>query len=288
MQAIFAICLVFCCSLLIVNNNASAFTRGPGTDAKSIAEPKSIAQADEDVYPEILRMELLESYGWDELFHPTAKKIPSAAELEQLLNDPNYGYEIEIRVNKSIRSDFSPFGQTLQLIVLNEQLSFHQKALEQLPIVSNFWDVSTGAETPAATKRKDASGKSIISSRHTPAGYYHVEQVFKANEYYSKTWKTSLPWAMFFDRQGGYAIHGTTKVEMLGQRDSGGCVRLSIENAKLLNEIIRSVGKGFVLKLDRLTGQPVYVNGQPEVIETYKAKVVIYEDESLQLSSVEL
>lgn len=50
-----------------------------------------------------------------------------------------------------------------------------------------------------------------------------------------------MPWSIFFS--GNYAIHGTTAVERLGAPASAGCVRLAPENAEVLFELVREVGK---------------------------------------------
>jgi lipoprotein-anchoring transpeptidase ErfK/SrfK len=46
-----------------------------------------------------------------------------------------------------------------------------------------------------------------------------------------------MPWAIFFN--GNIAIHGTTAVSVLGQRDSHGCVRLHPKNAKVLFGMVK-------------------------------------------------
>ncbi len=58
--------------------------------------------------------------------------------------------------------------------------------------------------------------------------------------YSSKYENSPMPWSIFF--YGGYAIHGTTDLKHLGQVASHGCVRLDPQNAKLLYDLVKSVG----------------------------------------------
>lgn len=46
-----------------------------------------------------------------------------------------------------------------------------------------------------------------------------------------------MPWAVFY--KDGYAFHGTYEVKKLGRPASHGCLRLTIANAKFLNEQVR-------------------------------------------------
>jgi lipoprotein-anchoring transpeptidase ErfK/SrfK len=56
----------------------------------------------------------------------------------------------------------------------------------------------------------------------------------------SKYENAPMPWSIFF--YGGYAIHGTTDLKHLGHVASHGCVRLDPRNAKLLFDLVQSVG----------------------------------------------
>jgi lipoprotein-anchoring transpeptidase ErfK/SrfK len=58
--------------------------------------------------------------------------------------------------------------------------------------------------------------------------------------YSSKYENAPMPWSIFF--HGGYAIHGTTDIKHLGHVASHGCVRLDPKNAKLLYDLVKSVG----------------------------------------------
>lgn len=101
------------------------------------------------------------------------------------------------------------------------------------------WLVSTGRETPEVAK----SGKVYRSI--TPVGRFRID--WRSKNHVSSTWQAPMPYANFFI--GGIAIHATTKSHYaaLGSRDSGGCVRLAHENAKIMWDLIDQVGAKNVL-----------------------------------------
>ena len=53
-----------------------------------------------------------------------------------------------------------------------------------------------------------------------------------------------MPHSIFFD--GNFAIHGTTNVEAIGTPASAGCVRLLPEDAEVLFDFVRRVGRSNV------------------------------------------
>ena len=130
-----------------------------------------------------------------------------------------------------------------------------QKAGDQLlPLYS--WPVSTGRETIEA----NATGAQM--STHTPAGYYELDPKRLYVDYRSMQWNEPMPYAMFFNWrdhgvQTGLAIHATTKddVGLLGKRASAGCVRISLDNAHTLFDLVSNNFKGPVPKFgyDKMT-----------------------------------
>jgi lipoprotein-anchoring transpeptidase ErfK/SrfK len=73
----------------------------------------------------------------------------------------------------------------------------------------------------------------------TPTGSFRPIRMH--DMWYSSKYENSpMPWSIFF--YGGYAIHGTEDVKHLGQMASHGCVRLDPDNAKLLYDLVKSVG----------------------------------------------
>ena len=81
-----------------------------------------------------------------------------------------------------------------------------------------YWPVSTGAK-----------------GYTTPSGSYTTFRMEK--EHYSKEWDDApMPYSIFFTRSG-IAVHGT-KSKGLGTAASHGCVRLSVENAATLWDLV--------------------------------------------------
>ncbi len=75
----------------------------------------------------------------------------------------------------------------------------------------------------------------------TPTGSYRPT-VLRRMHYSSKYNNAPMPFSIFF--RGGYAIHGTTEVQMLGRPASHGCVRLAPSNARMLFELVQARGAG--------------------------------------------
>ncbi|MBI2518874.1 MAG: L,D-transpeptidase [Bdellovibrio sp.] len=95
--------------------------------------------------------------------------------------------------------------------------------------------VSTGKET----RVRSTSGVEYIAT--TPLGYFRPASIWK--EYQSSQWiGAQMNHPIFFI--GGIALHSTTPdhFSAIGRRDSGGCVRLMPENAKILNELVLTTG----------------------------------------------
>jgi hypothetical protein len=78
----------------------------------------------------------------------------------------------------------------------------------------------------------------------TPVGYFDVDQLVE--NYFSNLWKTWMPYAVFFE--SGIATHqapaGTEG--KLGQRASGGCVRLHPNIAPVIYKKVQDAGQGLI------------------------------------------
>lgn len=149
--------------------------------------------------------------------------------------DFDFGFDREFRtkdtkarlyilVDKAVKGT-SPTAQTMQ-VYLDGQMIY-------------TFLVSTGRETPEIAK----SGRQYVSV--TPTGRFRIDSRYK--NYVSKTWQAPMPYAQFFN--GGIAIHATVRSHYaaLGSRDSGGCVRLHNDNAKIMWDLVDLVGKANVL-----------------------------------------
>jgi lipoprotein-anchoring transpeptidase ErfK/SrfK len=99
--------------------------------------------------------------------------------------------------------------------------------------------VSTGRERPELA----ASGRKYFS--RTPIGDFRIQKMVK--NYWSNTWKSPMPFSIFFI--GGIAFHATTPkyYDQLGSRASGGCVRMTLEDSETLWNLVNQVGTKNVL-----------------------------------------
>ena len=88
--------------------------------------------------------------------------------------------------------------------------------------LTHTWPVSTG--------RQDFD---------TPEGAYTPTWLDKDHRS-QKYDDAPMPFSVFF--RGGYAVHGTNAIGMLGRRASHGCVRLSTPNAKKFFEMVQQHG----------------------------------------------
>lgn len=109
------------------------------------------------------------------------------------------------------------------------------------------WPVSTGME------RLTLAPSGSMVGTHTPEGAFQLDRNRSFKDYTSRQWKSTMPYAMFFDwqfkgRVSGLAIHGSDEKDEadLGKRASHGCIRLATPNARVLFDMIMSQYKGRV------------------------------------------
>jgi hypothetical protein len=117
------------------------------------------------------------------------------------------------------------------------------------------WPVSTGRERV----ERDAHGH--MQSSLTPTGYFEIDPKRLYADHASAQWDEAMPYAMFFNWQPnghktGLAIHGTAEggQDALGTRASAGCVRLSIDNARTLFDLVRAQSQRPTPRLAYLDG----------------------------------
>ena len=119
------------------------------------------------------------------------------------------------------------------------------------------WLVSTGLEKPAF------NSQGVKLETHTPVGYYQLDPERLYRHHVSSEWHQAMPFAMFFNwvrdgRQTGLAIHAAvgSDIDLIGQRASAGCIRLSPDNAQTLFALVKSQYRGLAPRfaLDRRTG----------------------------------
>lgn len=128
--------------------------------------------------------------------------------------------------------------------------------------------VSTGRGSFQLRGRKAHCEKPFESYHtYTEPGYYNFEVL--ARDYKSKSYDADMPYAMFYNRTRGLALHAalTSKIPNLGTRDSGGCTRLDPNTAFDLFERVMATRGYPVPKLD-VFGNPEYdANGQLKIVQ---------------------
>ena len=138
------------------------------------------------------------------------------------------------------KSNSGPTKQTLRLFV-NGQLKLATK------ISSGRETYEKGCSPGQQPKRDHCSVRAYWST--TPVGYFDTDKLDE--RYFSNLWQTWMPYSVFFE--SGIATHqapaGTEG--KLGQRASGGCVRMHPDKAPLLFKAVTDAGKGLVPALNR-------------------------------------
>lgn len=146
------------------------------------------------------------------------------------------------------------------------------------------WPVSTGRERI----ERDAHGHVQYSG--TPLGFFELDPKRLYVDHDSSQWDEAMPYAMFFNwkpngHKTGLAIHGTLdeNSDVLGTPASAGCVRLSLDNAHTLFDLVRQF-RALTPKLAYLDGQSGVSSegllqhdseGQIEIADGYSVLVLV-------------
>jgi hypothetical protein len=119
------------------------------------------------------------------------------------------------------------------------------------------WPVSTGRER----LERDAHGHVQYSG--TPLGFFELDPKRFYIDHDSSQWNEAMPYAMFFSwkpngHKTGLAIHGTPdeNSDALGTPASAGCVRLSLDNAHTLFDLVRAQFRAPTPRLAYLEADP--------------------------------
>ncbi len=125
----------------------------------------------------------------------------------------------------------------------------------------------------------------------TPAGLFELDPDRFEVSHYSRTWHAHMPWAMFLNatihgKQTGVALHssGNAHARLLGNRASGGCVRLPPEKAEELFHRFQAEERGsvpvfaFDSARNRTSGEGLLVHdayGRPVLVSGYRVLLFI-------------
>ncbi len=169
----------------------------------------------------------------------TASSASAKQTADEFMSPDELLRELGIDPNKSIIEHTSAEMPRLEVVIdkgAGETTETSQRALVYLDGELLFrWKVSTGREQmETATK----SGRKYFSA--TPVGTYRIHT--RTLNHHSTLWDADMPFAQFF--KGGVAIHATTPSHYaeLGQRASGGCVRLRNTSAEKLYRLVNCLG----------------------------------------------
>ncbi|MEI9886552.1 MAG: L,D-transpeptidase [Rhizomicrobium sp.] len=125
----------------------------------------------------------------------------------------------------------------------------------------------------------------------TPTGLFELDPDRFEVSHYSRTWHAQMPWAMFLNatirgRQTGIALHssGNAHARLLGNRASGGCVRLPPDKAAELFRRFQAEARGdvplfaFDSARNRTSGEGAvmhYADGRPVLVPGYRVLLFI-------------
>lgn len=186
------------------------------------------------------QMKLADGTRGSERPNPVAERIKS-----RVSEDMRQFFDLYLYVSKAERGGWA------------QRMHVMAKQPDDTLALIHTWTVSTGKEE----MMKNPHG--VVMNTDTPEGFFRLDRGRFFADYTSYQWKAPMPHAMFFDwqiegRRSGLAIHGTgpDEDELLGQRASKGCIRLSPENAEQLFKIITENYAGRVpqFKIDPATG----------------------------------
>ena len=142
-----------------------------------------------------------------------------------------------------------------------ERMFVFEKSGDNLALLYD-WPVSTGRES----LERDANGH--LQTTITPVGYFALDPKRMYETHVSSQWNEEMPYAMFFDwkpngHETGLAIHAASgdATNALGTRASAGCIRLSLDNAHTLFNLVHDQFRGPAPRIAYLDGQDVSSEG---------------------------
>lgn len=177
----------------------------------------------------------------------------------QVWDDSSNSGEIAAPAEPKVRTfsegDFQSFPwlkEFTNVVVINKSNAGNDKQSIKLYVNGKLTlvaKVSTGREKYEAGCKPGQDPKADHCSVRaywstTPVGYFDVDKLVE--NYFSNLWQTWMPFAVFFE--SGIATHqapaGTEG--KLGQRASGGCVRLHPNIAPVIYKSVLDAGQGLV------------------------------------------
>lgn len=199
------------------------------------------------------------------------------------------GFDLFIYVNKA---EQGPWAQHLYAFAKPSRASTNPEMILMLDA-----PVSTGRETIERAK----DGQRVSTA--TPTGFYELDPDRFETGHRSRQWLEDMPNAMFFDwdkngARTGLAIHGVTdpgSIAALGHRASAGCIQLSLDDSRMLMDLVRDAFEGDVpvfahdkkLHTTSITGEFARdAKGHIVMAHGYRALVIIEDLETGPVTSL--
>lgn len=181
---------------------------------------------------------------------PYQAQVQEFQESDLITKDWYAGFKYIFVINKAAQ------GRTAQTIRVydNGQLKYIEK-------------ISTGRETFEMKRRTTVNhGPDNSYWSITPTGYY--TPMWLSKDHRSNSWRTDMPFAMFFDIKNGLALHEVPPKALgaLGNRASGGCIRQPPYLAQTLFNLVEATQGTPIPQFD-INGQ-VARNENGEIVYT--------------------
>jgi hypothetical protein len=181
----------------------------------------------------------------------------SQADGRTSLIDPMTASIGELEIGPSPSLSNANYFNTVKNKLVNDGATFIEADLTAM-IIRVYTDGEVAREFPILTKGREGSWW------ETPAGVYRIE--FKSENHFSTFGQVYSPWSMAF--QGNFFIHGWPEYPdgtPVSSQFSGGCIRLSNQDAKAVYDLVDVGTPVIVFEQDAVEDAFEYVEKQPDV-----------------------
>lgn len=230
----------------------------------------------------------------------------SKAEILDLVDRYNYNpatgkgapllrsFDLVLLVNVADRDENTPANRSAQRMQVLARTGTSNKLTDFRRVQT--WPISSGRPC----KVKNSKGEWVQRKILTPTGVYKFDPARMHASYKSQQWDDADMYESMFlyhqyqnGKTAGVAIHGTYKTDMLGRKDSGGCIRLYRDHSQcLFNTIMGGESKclgtnkaGYRGKVPSLLirngeADPSFATNGGIEMDGYRVLIAIYNDEN--------
>lgn len=148
--------------------------------------------------------------------------------------------EQEMAFDENADMDVTPTAEGIRLKVIVDKSEQRLYVYEDGKL-TNSWLVSSGKDIRKCAPGGGGRPAKCYMAR-TPVGTWQPKSMHY--NYTSRLWQARMDRAIFFT--GGIALHATygENIDLLGTKQSGGCVRQSPENADKMYRLVKQYGMG--------------------------------------------